>query len=101
MVTGLRPFNTDMINDEDFSPCGVTDRSLQDSKNLKYFVLSDSHDSNSNLDVSSQPSTSGLSKGRSSSESNLHHITFLKRTPFQKQKRLKTVANREQGWVLD
>jgi hypothetical protein len=48
------PFNTGMFTDEDFSPSAVTDRPFEDNKHLEKFLLSDSHTSNSNLDVNSQ-----------------------------------------------
>jgi hypothetical protein len=54
------PFNTDMFIDEDFSPSAVTDSPLQNNKHLENCGFPDPHTSNSNLDVSSQPSTSGL-----------------------------------------
>jgi hypothetical protein len=35
LVTGIRPFNIDIFTDEDFLPSAVTDRPLQDGKNLE------------------------------------------------------------------
>jgi hypothetical protein len=64
-----------MFTDEDLSPSAVTDRPVQDNGNPENIGLSDSHFSNSNLNVSSQPSTSGLNTSRLSSESILHHVS--------------------------
>jgi hypothetical protein len=60
LVRRFWPFNTNIFTDEDSSHSAVTDRLLQDNKNLDNFGLSDSHSSNSNLNISSQPSKSGL-----------------------------------------
>jgi hypothetical protein len=46
-----------MFIDEDFSPSAATDSPLQNNKHLENCGLSDTHTSNWNLDVSSQPST--------------------------------------------
>jgi hypothetical protein len=70
-----------MFTAENFSPSAVTGRSQQDNKSLEIFGFSDSHTSNSNLDVSSQPSTSSLNTGRSSSESSVPHVEIK---PFPK-----------------
>jgi hypothetical protein len=72
-VKGVWPVNTDVFTDEDFSLSSVTERSLQSNETLEKFGLSDSHISNSNLDVSSQLSTTGLNTGHSSSQSNCYH----------------------------
>jgi hypothetical protein len=82
LVTGIWPFNTDIFTDEDFLPSAVTDRPLQDNKNPENVGLSDSHTPNSNLDVSSQPSTPGLTTGHSSSESNLYHASPVEIRPL-------------------
>jgi hypothetical protein len=54
--------NTVMFTDEDFSSSAVTDGPLQINKHLENCGLSDYHTPNSNLDVNSQPSTSGLTQ---------------------------------------
>jgi hypothetical protein len=58
LVTGIWPFNRDIFTDENFLSSVVTDRPLQDTQNLAR--TSECHISNSYLDVSNQPSTSGL-----------------------------------------
>jgi hypothetical protein len=67
-----------MFTGEEFSPSAVTDRPLQDNKNLDNFGLPESHSSNS------KPSTSGLKEDHASSESNLRHISPVEIRPFPK-----------------
>jgi hypothetical protein len=54
----------------------------------KNFGLSHSHTSNSTLDVSTRPSTSGLNTGHSSSESNLHRVSLVEIKPSPKAEAL-------------
>jgi hypothetical protein len=77
LVTGIWPFNTDIFTEEDLSHSAVNDRPLQGSKNLETSGLPDSHTLNSNLDVSSQPSTSDLESGHQSSVRNLQHASAV------------------------
>jgi hypothetical protein len=83
-----------MFTDGTSSPSAAADRSLKDNKNLESFGLSNSHTSNSNLDVGRQLSTLGLDTSRSSSESNLHHVNPAEITPFLQTEQLR--VNRSQ-----
>jgi hypothetical protein len=77
----------------------VTHSLLQGNKNLEHFGLSDSEVSNSNLNISSQPSTSNLNTGRSSTESSLYHVSLAEINPFLKAEALK--ENCRVGAVLN
>jgi hypothetical protein len=87
LVTGVWLCSTDIFTEEDFLPCAVTDRSVQGKKKNKKplgnLEFSDSHASKLHLDISSQPSTSALNTGRSSSESSLHYASPAEIRPFQ------------------
>jgi hypothetical protein len=61
----------------------------QDNKNLDNFGLSDSQASNSNLKVSSRPSTSDLNTVRSFTEKSLYHASLFEIDPFPKAEALK------------
>jgi hypothetical protein len=61
LVKAIWPLNIDVFTDEDASPSAGTDR-------LEHSGLADSCASDSNFIASSQPSTSGLNTGHSSSE---------------------------------
>jgi hypothetical protein len=81
-VTGIWPFNRDIFTDDDFLPCAVTDRPLQDSQNLTR--TSECHTSDSYADISNQPSTPGLKTGPSASQRNGRHVSPVEIRPFPK-----------------
>jgi hypothetical protein len=93
LVTGVWPFNRDIFTDENFLPSAVTDRPLQDTENLTR--TSECHISNSYLDISYQPSTSGLKTGPSTSQGNLHHVSSVEIRPFPKAEAVKETRKRK------
>jgi hypothetical protein len=76
----------------------VSDCPLQDNKELQNFGLSNSHTLNSNSDVSSQPPASGLNTGRSTSGSNLQHVSPVEIESFAKAEAL-TETRRQKTYV--
>jgi hypothetical protein len=82
LVTGIWPFNRDIFTDDDFLPCAVTDRPLQDSQNLTR--TSECHTSDPYADISNQPSASGLKTGPSASQRNGRHVSPVEIRPFPK-----------------
>jgi hypothetical protein len=77
----------------DFLPSGVTNRPVQDTKNLTR--TSDCYISNSHSDISNQPSTPGLKTGPAISQSNLHHASPVEIRHFPKAEAIKETWKRK------
>jgi hypothetical protein len=86
---GLLPLNIYMFTWEDFSSTAVTDFRIQNNKSQNFW-LKNFHNSNSNLVVSSQPSTSGSNTSRTLSEELL-----LKSVKQGRLERLERVAGKK------
>jgi hypothetical protein len=86
-------FNRDIFTAEDFLPSAATYRPLQVTHNLTR--TTECHISNSYLDISNQPSTSGLKTGSYTSQSNLHHVSPVEIRPFPKAEALKETRKRK------
>jgi hypothetical protein len=56
------------------------------TQKLESFVISDTHTSNSDLNVNSQPSASGVHIFGSSSEGNLHHVIPVETNHFSESR---------------
>ena len=80
IVTGIRPFNSNIFTDENFLPSAVTDRPCEgnEQKITVLEVLA------SNSGVSSHSSTSSLNAGPSTSEGNDHHVSPVDIRDFPK-----------------
>jgi hypothetical protein len=96
LVTELSPINRDMFTDENFSSSVASGPSVQDNENLYNSGFPVSHTSNTNLDISSQPSTSGLNTSRPPSKKEFASVE-IKTSPKARGLR---IAGRIQGWVL-
>ena len=80
IVTGIRPFNSNIFTDENFLPSAVTDRPCE-GKEQKITVLEVLA---SNSGVSNHSSTPSLNAGPSNSEGNDHHASPVDIRPFPK-----------------